>query len=87
MANTKQQKKRILTNEKRRLRNVSFESSLKTARKRVEAAVASGDKEAAALALKNFNSKLDKAVNKGIIHKNNCANHKANLAKLVNSME
>ena len=46
MANIKQQKKRVLTNEKARLRNVSYKSKLRTAMKAVRVAVAAGDAEA-----------------------------------------
>lgn len=87
MANIKQQKKRDLTNNKRRLANNSFKSSLKTAMKAVETAVANGNKEAATLALSHAFAKLDKAVSKGFLHKNNASRHKSRLAKLVNSLQ
>lgn len=86
MANIKQQKKRILTNEKRHAFNSSYKASVKTALKAVEAAVAKNDKEAALVALNHANKKLDKAQAKGIVHKNYVARHKSTLAKAVNSL-
>ena len=86
MANIKQQKKRNLTNEKQRLVNASFKSSLKTAMKNVEKAVSENDKEKANAALSLASKKLDKAVSKGFLHKNNAARHKSRLQKLVNTL-
>ena len=86
MANIKQQKKRNLTNEKQRLVNASFKSSLKTAMKNVEKAVSENDKEKANVALSLASKKLDKAVSKGFLHKNNAARHKSRLQKLVNTL-
>lgn len=87
MANIKQQKKRDLTNNKSKLRNNSFKSSLKTAIKAVEAAVEEKDYAKATEALKNAYAKLDKALSKGFIHKNNVARNKSRLTKLVNSIK
>ncbi|OMH37049.1 30S ribosomal protein S20 [Tersicoccus sp. Bi-70] len=86
MANIKSQKKRILTNEKARLRNNSYKSELRTAIRAVHTALTAGDKEAATSALKNASKKLDKAVSKGVIHKNNAANRKSSIAKQVSSL-
>lgn len=86
MANIKQQKKRVLTNEKARLVNNSFKSSIKTAMKAVQAAVAENDKEKANACLLVAFSKLDKAVQKGFLHQNNAARHKSSLQKLVNTL-
>jgi len=86
MANTKQQKKRNLTNEKQRLLNASFKSSLKTAIKAVEQAVAVNDKAAAQVACNKACAKLDKAVSKGFLPKNNASRHKSRLQKLVNTL-
>lgn len=86
MANIKQQKKRNLTNEKQRLLNASFKSSLKTAVKAVEKFVEAKDSEKANEALAFAFKKLDKAVTKGFLHKNNAARHKSQLQKLVNSL-
>lgn len=86
MANIKSQKKRILTNEKARQRNNSVKSELRTAINKVNAAVAAGDKEAATPALQAASRKLDKAVSKGVIHKNNAANRKSAISKKVNAL-
>ncbi|OMH26040.1 30S ribosomal protein S20 [Tersicoccus phoenicis] len=86
MANIKSQKKRILTNEKARLRNNSYKSELRTAIRAVHNALTAGDKDAASTALKNASKKLDKAVSKGVIHKNNAANRKSSIAKQVSSL-
>ena len=86
MANIKSQKKRILTNEKARLRNNAVKSELKTAIRAVNTAVESTDKDAAAVALVAASRKLDKAVSKGVIHKNNAANRKSAISKKVNAL-
>ena len=84
MANIKSQKKRILTNEKARLRNNIVKSELKTETRKVKAAVEAQNKEAAVEALRFVNRKLDKAVSKGVLHKKTAANKKSGLAALVN---
>ena len=84
MANIKSQKKRILTNEKARLRNNIVKSELKTAPRKVKAAVEAQNQEAAVEALRFVNRKLDKAVSKGVLHKKTAANKKSGLAALVN---
>lgn len=87
MPQIKQQKKRVLTNNKAHARNVSQKSALKTAIKKVMVAVEANDKEAAQAALTNAFSKLDKAVAKGFKHRNYAANQKARLARAVNSIQ
>jgi small subunit ribosomal protein S20 len=86
LANIKSQKKRILTNEKARMRNKAVRSELKTAIRRVDEAVAAGDKAAATAAADNAARKLDKAVTKGVIHKNQAANRKSGIVKRVNAL-
>ncbi|GAA1169700.1 MULTISPECIES: 30S ribosomal protein S20 [Nesterenkonia] len=86
MANIKSQKKRILTNEKARLRNQAVKSELKTAVKKVRKAVQAGDKDAAVAANREAGRKLDKAATKGVIHKNQAANRKSGLAAKVNAL-
>ncbi|MGP9528091.1 MULTISPECIES: 30S ribosomal protein S20 [Micrococcaceae] len=86
MANIKSQKKRILTNEKARLRNVAVRSEVKTVIRNVNEAVVSGDKEKATEALRLAGKKLDKAVSKGVLHKNNAANRKSAIAKKVSAL-
>ncbi|MCP9945880.1 30S ribosomal protein S20 [Streptomyces somaliensis] len=80
MANIKSQIKRNKTNEKARLRNKAVKSSLKTAIRKAREAAASGDVEKASVAAREASRKLDKAVSKGVIHKNAAANKKSALA-------
>lgn len=86
MANIKKQKKRDITNNKKRLLNNSFASSLKTAVKAFEAAVVAGDKAKAQEAFNFACKKIDKAVTKGLHHKNYAARQKSRLAKALNAM-
>ncbi|MBS2126445.1 30S ribosomal protein S20 ['Fragaria x ananassa' phyllody phytoplasma] len=86
MANIKQQIKRNKTNEKRRLRNLSFSSSVKTVIKQVKGAVASADKTKALSLLSYAYKKLDKGVVKRIYHANYAARNKSILQKLVNTI-
>ncbi|GIF68683.1 30S ribosomal protein S20 [Asanoa ishikariensis] len=81
MANIKSQIKRNRQNEKRRLRNKSVKSSLKTAIRKFHEATAAGDTEKAAVLMRDATRKLDKAVSKGVIHKNQAANRKSAIAK------
>jgi len=83
VANIKSQMKRNRTNEKRRLRNKAVKSELKTHVRRTRQAIDDGDKTAAQDALRTAARKLDKAVSKGVIHKNQAANRKSALAKKV----
>ncbi|MGN5378637.1 30S ribosomal protein S20 [Streptomyces sp. MUSC 14] len=83
MANIKSQIKRIKTNEKARLRNKAVKSSLKTAIRKAREAVLAGDVEKATVAAREASRKLDKAVSKGVIHKNQAANKKSALASKV----
>ncbi|AGP57901.1 30S ribosomal protein S20 [Streptomyces rapamycinicus] len=87
MANIKSQIKRNKTNEKARLRNKAVKSELKTAIRRTREAVAAGDAEKAAAAIRIAGRKLDKAVSKGVLHKNNAANKKSALAQQVSSIQ
>ena len=86
MANIKSQKKRILTNEKARLRNKAVKSELKTLVRNTREAVAAGDAEGAEKAFAAASRKLDKAVSKGVIHKHQAANRKSKLAAAVNKL-
>ena len=86
MANSKSQIKRIRTNEKRRQRNLAVKSELKTLVRKTREAVEAGDKEAAIEALRVASRKLDKAVSKGVIHRNQAANRKSKLARRVQSL-
>ena len=86
MANIKSQQKRILTNERRRLRNKSVKSSLHTAVRAFREAAAEGDKAKAGELLVSTSRKLDKAASKGVIHKNQAANKKSALAQDFNKL-
>jgi small subunit ribosomal protein S20 len=81
VANIKSQIKRNRQNEKRRLRNKSVKSSLKTAIRKFHEGATTGDTENAAVLLREASRKLDKAVSKGVIHKNQAANRKSAIAK------
>ena len=87
MANIKSAKKRILVSNKKAERNKSIRSAVKTSIKKVEAAVAAGDKEAAAAALVNATSTIDKAESKGVYHKNNASRKVSRLSKAVNALK
>jgi small subunit ribosomal protein S20 len=84
MANIKSQIKRNLQNERRRLRNKSVRSALRTHRRRVLEALDTGDTGAAGAAFKRAARAYDKAASKGVIHPNNAANHKSRLARALN---
>jgi small subunit ribosomal protein S20 len=86
MPNIKSAEKRAKQSEKRRLRNASQKSALRTAVKAAETAVANNDVEKAKEALLAATKKLDKAVSKGLIHKNAAARKKSRLAKKVNEL-
>ena len=86
MANIKSQIKRIKTNEKARLRNKAVKSELRTAVRSFREAAKAGDKDAAAKALASASRRLDKAVSKGVIHKNQAANRKSAMAKAAGSL-
>jgi small subunit ribosomal protein S20 len=86
VANIKSQKKRNLTNEKARLRNKSVKSSLKTSARRFQEAADAGDAEKATAAAREATRQLDKAVSKGVIHKNQAANRKSAIASKASSL-
>lgn len=86
MANIKSQEKRILTNERRRVRNKSVKSALHTAVRAFREAATEGDKEKAGTLLVSASRKLDVAASKGVIHKNQAANRKSALALAFNKL-
>lgn len=86
MANIKSQKKRNLTNEKRRQRNKSVKSEVKTSVRRFREAADAGDTVKATALAKDATRALDKAASKGVIHKNQAANRKAAIAKRAASL-
>ncbi|GAB3265964.1 MULTISPECIES: 30S ribosomal protein S20 [Micromonospora] len=85
MANIKSQIKRNRQNEKRRLRNKSVKSSLKTAIRKFNEAAEAGDTEKATTLMREATRKLDKAASKGVIHANQAANRKSAIAQRVAS--
>ena len=86
MANIKSQIKRIGTNRKAAERNKAVKSELKTVIRAAREAVAAGDKAKAAEAVALAGKKLDKAVSKGVIHKNQAANRKSAIASKAASL-
>ena len=86
MANIKSAKKRVLIAEKNRQRNVAFKSSIKTAVKNVLAIAQSEDQSLLAGAISKVYQLCDKAVVKGILHKNTAARKKSRLTKAVKKL-
>jgi small subunit ribosomal protein S20 len=86
VANIKSQIKRNRQNEKRRLRNKSVKSALKTSVRKFNEAAATGDVEQATALLRDAARKLDKAASKGVIHKNQAANRKSAIGKRLASL-
>ena len=86
MANIKSAKKRILVNETKAARNKAIKSRVKTAMKKVDAAVAAKDKAQATELLKAAISEINKAGSKGGYHKNTCARKVSRLTKAVNEI-
>ena len=86
MANIKSQIKRNRQNETARVRNKAVRSALKTHLKKFSVAVQGGDATEAAEAFKVAARQLDKAAQKGIVHGNYAANHKAKMSKKLTSL-
>jgi small subunit ribosomal protein S20 len=86
LANIKSAKKRILVNDTKAARNKAIRSSVKTAIKKVDAAVAAGDKTLAQANLKNAITAMDKAASKGVYHKNTTSRKISRLTKAVNGI-
>lgn len=86
MANIKSAKKRIEVTRIRTERNKSIKSGVKTAIKKVDAAIAANDKAAATEALKNATKAIDMATTKGVFHKNTAARKVSRLASAVAKM-
>ena len=86
LANIKSAKKRVLTSQIRADRNKAVKSRVKTYVKKVDAAVAAGDKAAAQAALLAATTEIDKAATKGVYHKNNASRKVSRLSKAVNSI-
>jgi small subunit ribosomal protein S20 len=86
VANIKSQIKRIGTNKKAQERNKAVKSEFKRAIRATRLAITAGDKEKATASLLLASKKLDKAVSKGVIHKNQAANKKSAISKSVNAL-
>ena len=86
MANIKSAKKRVLVIEKKTLINKIAKTKLKNVIKKFNAAVASGDKEAAKAAYLEAVKKVDQAAAHGLIHKNAAAHKKSQFTKTLNEM-
>jgi len=86
MPNIKSAIKRVKTTEAKNAQNTTAKSAMRTAVKKVEAAVTVNDAAAAKEALVNAASKLDKAAAKGLIHKNAAARKKSRLMKKSNAL-
>ncbi len=86
MANIKSQIKRNKQNEKRHERNKAVKSRLKTAVRKFREAAEAGDKDKAVELGREASRKLDQAVSKGVIHKNQAANRKSSIAKTADSL-
>ena len=86
MANSKQAEKRARQAVKQRAHNMSQRSTLRTAIKKVTAAIAKGDKVAAEAIYKESTSVIDRIADKKIIHKNKAARHKSRLSAAVKAL-
>ncbi len=86
MANIKSAKKRILVNQTRAERNKAIKSGVKTAIKKVYAAIDANDQALAKEALVNASSIMDKACSKGVYHKNTVARKISRMSVAVNKM-
>ena len=87
MANSPQARKRARRSEKQRQRNVSHRSAMRTAIKKVIAAIRSGDYADATTAFRNAQPVIDSMVSKGIIHRNKAARHKSRLNAHVHALK
>ena len=86
MANIKSQIKRNKTNEKARQRNKAVRSEVRSYVRVVRENIAAGNKDEAQQAYAVAARKLDKAVSKGVLHKNNAANRKSRLTTQINAL-
>ena len=86
MANIKSAKKRVLVSATKAERNKEIKSGVKTAVKKVDAAIAANNKEEALSELTNATSVIEKAASKGVLHKNTASRKVSRLSKAVNGM-
>ncbi len=83
MANTDSARKRIRQNTVRTARNAARKSRMRTFVKKVEAAIASGDREAANVALRDAQPEMQRAAGKGVIHRNTVARKLSRLSAAI----
>lgn len=86
MPNHKSAEKRVRQNEKRNAVNRKNRSALRTQIKKLRAALAAGDQKQSQELLTPTVSLIDKAVNKGVLHKNTAARYKSKLTVHVNNL-
>ncbi|MDR7153807.1 small subunit ribosomal protein S20 [Sphingobium xenophagum] len=86
MANTPQAKKRIRRNERRAAINGARISRIRTLVKKVEAALAAGDKDAATTALQSVQPEMARGVARGVMHKNTASRKFGRLTKAVSAL-
>ena len=86
LPNIKSAKKRVLVNETKAMQNKALKSALKTDIKKFDAAVAEGNRSEADVAYKVAVKAVDKAVAKGLLHKNNAANKKSSMTLKLNKL-
>jgi small subunit ribosomal protein S20 len=86
MANIASAKKRARQAIKRRARNVTLRTELRTVVRKVRKVIASGDKKAASQALRDSQSRIDSIADKKIVHKNTAARYKSRLAAAIKAM-
>ncbi|MDP4162616.1 MAG: 30S ribosomal protein S20 [Bacillota bacterium] len=86
MPNIKSAIKRVKTTEARNAQNTTVKSSMRSAVKKVEAAISTNDSATAKEVFANASSKLDKAAAKGLVHKNAAARKKSRLMKKMNAL-
>jgi small subunit ribosomal protein S20 len=85
MPNIKQQKKRVRSAARERLENLRYRSTVKTLAKRLESAVASGERERIDAEHRELVRWVDRAAARGALHKNTAARRKAQASRLIGS--
>jgi small subunit ribosomal protein S20 len=86
LPNIRSAEKRLRQSAKRRLRNVSVRSRMKTEVKKAQSAIGTKDATAAAAAFRAAVKRIDKAASKGVVHRNAAARRKSRLARKLNAI-
>jgi small subunit ribosomal protein S20 len=86
LPNIKSAKKRVKVGAIKQAENQVVKSVMRTSIKKVKIAVTAGDRELASNLYRNAAASIDKAAQKGVIHKNNAANKKSGLSRLINGL-